>query len=263
MPAETEGIQCTYIEDLDEVWARPSTLIETTMHYCPGCGHSVVHRLIMETIRELGVQHKAIGVAPVGCAVFAYHYMDIDMQEAAHGRATAVATGIKRMLPDRVVFTYQGDGDLAAIGTAESLHTINRGENIVMIFINNGIYGMTGGQMAPTTLEGSITSTTPSGRELDMHGHPLNFTEMVAALPGAYYITRQAVNTAKAVRKAKRALMNAFTYQLEGKGGTSLIEFVSNCPSGWKMTPIESNQWLDNHIFNYYKLGDIKTPPKE
>ncbi len=259
----TEGIQCDYLGELDEVWARPSTLIETTMHYCPGCGHSVVHRLIMETIRDLNIQEKTIGVAPVGCAVFSYHYLDVDMQEAAHGRATAVATGIKRMLPGRVVFSYQGDGDLAAIGTAETIHTINRGENIVMIFINNGIYGMTGGQMAPTTLEGSITSTTPKGRDLGLHGHPINITEMIAMLPGAYYVTRQAVNSAKAVRKAKRALMNAFQYQLEGKGGTSFIEFVSNCPSGWKMTPVESNQWLDNHIFKHYELGDIKTPPKE
>ncbi|MFQ6604599.1 MAG: thiamine pyrophosphate-dependent enzyme [Fidelibacterota bacterium] len=257
-----EGIQCEYLEDMDTVWARPSTLIETTMHYCPGCGHSVVHRLIMEVIRELGITERTIGVAPVGCAVFAYHYMDIDMQEAAHGRATAVATGIKRMLPDRMVFSYQGDGDLAAIGTAETIHTINRGENIVMIFINNGIYGMTGGQMAPTTLEGSITSTTPEGRDLQQHGHPLSIAPMISLLSGAYYVTRQAVNTAKAVRKAKKALTTAFKYQMEGKGGTSFIEFVSNCPSGWKMTPVQSNQWLDSTIFKHYELGDIKTPPK-
>lgn len=257
-----EGIQCNYLEELDRVWERPSTLIETTLHYCPGCGHSVVHRLILEVLQELKVEEKTVGVAPVGCAVFAYNYLDIDMQEAAHGRATAVATAIKRLLPDRIVFSYQGDGDLAAIGTAETIHTVNRGENIVMIFINNGIYGMTGGQMAPTTLEKAITSTTQEGRDLDQHGHPLKIAEMIALLPGARYVTRQAVNSAGAVRKAKKALLKAFTYQLENQRGTSFIEFVSNCPSGWKMTPIESNQWLDNTIFKHYELGDIKTPPK-
>lgn len=258
-----EGIQCDYWDVLDTVWKRPDTLTETVMHYCPGCSHSVVHRLIMEVVQELGILDDTIGVAPVGCSVLAYHYMDVDMQEAAHGRATAVATGIKRLLPKKMVFSYQGDGDLAAIGTAETIHTVNRGENIVMVFINNGIYGMTGGQMAPTTLEGGITSTTQEGREVVTHGHPLKIADMLALLPGAYYVTRQAVHSARTVRKTKKALTKAFQYQLEGKGGTSFIEVVSNCPSGWKMTPVESNQYLDDTIFNFFELGDLKTPPRE
>ena len=263
MTVTQEGIQCAYLDDLDLVWNRPSTLTDTTMHYCPGCGHSVVHRLLMETIQELDIQGKTIGVAPVGCSVFAYNYMDIDMQEAAHGRATAVATGIKRMLPDNIVFSYRGDGDLAAIGTAETIHTVNRGENILMVFINNGIYGMTGGQMAPTTLEGSITSTTPEGRDFDQHGHPLNITDLIVRLPGAAFVTRQAVDTAKSVRKSKRAILNSIKYQLEGGNGVCFIEIISNCPSGWKMTPVESNQWLNDHIFNHYPLGDLKPFPKK
>ncbi len=257
-----QPIQCENLELMDKVWERPDTLVDIPMHYCPGCGHSVVHRLIMEVVKELEIQEKTIGVAPVGCSVFAYNYMDVDMQEAAHGRATAVATGIKRVLPDRIVYSYQGDGDLAAIGTAETIHTINRGENIVMIFINNGIYGMTGGQMAPTTLMGSKTSTTPTGRDPQIHGEPIIIAEMISILHGAYFVTRQAVNSAKAVRKTKKALLRGFQYQLEGKGGVSFIEVVSNCPSGWKMTPVESNKWLDDHVLDTYPLGDIKVPVK-
>lgn len=257
-----EGFQCDILDTMDLVSERPDLLKDVIMHYCPGCGHSVVNRLIMEVIQELGIVERTIGVAPVGCAVFCYNYMDIDMQEAAHGRATAVATGIKRVLPDRIVFTYQGDGDLAAIGTGETIHTINRGENIVMVFINNGIYGMTGGQMAPTTLPGFVTSTTPEGRDIFQHGNALDIAKLIALLPGAYYVTRQAVNSAKGVRKTKKALMQGFKNQINGLGGVSFIEVVSNCPAGWKMTPLESNELLQNKIFNHYPLGDLKVPPK-
>lgn len=247
------------IDGMELVYKKPSTLTDTVFHYCPGCGHSVVHRLLMEVVEELGIQEKTIGVAPVGCSVFAYHYLDIDMQEAAHGRASAVATGIKRMLPDRYVFSYQGDGDLAAIGTAETIHTVNRGENLLIVFINNAIYGMTGGQMAPTSLLGMKTSTTPYGRDKDLIGYPLKITELVANLPGAYYVTRQAVHTAGAVRKLKKAITKAFQYQDLDKG-TSFIEVVSNCPSGWKMTPVETISFLENDMFPQYPLGDIKVP---
>lgn len=249
---------CT-VNGYELVFQKPSTLTDVPFHYCPGCGHSVVHRLLMEVVEELGIQEKTIGVAPVGCSVFAYHYMNIDMQEAAHGRASAVATGIKRVLPDRYVFSYQGDGDLAAIGTGETIHTVNRGENILMLFVNNAIYGMTGGQMAPTTLLGQITSTSPYGRECATVGYPLKITELIAQLPGAYYVTRQAVHTAGAVRKLKKAIEKGFKYQDEKKG-TSFIEVVSNCPSGWKMTPKETIEFLENDMFPIYKLGDIKTP---
>jgi 2-oxoglutarate ferredoxin oxidoreductase subunit beta len=215
----------------------------------------------MEVVEEMGIQEKTIGVAPVGCSVFAYHYMNIDMQEAAHGRATAVATGIKRMLPDRIVFSYQGDGDLAAIGTGETIHTVNRGENILIVFINNAIYGMTGGQMAPTTLLGMVTSTTPYGRDAAVMGNPLKITELVAQLPGAYYVTRQAVHTPTAVRKMKKAIRASFEYQLQNKG-TCFIEVVSNCPSGWKMTPLEANEWMEKNMFPFYPLGDLKVPTR-
>lgn len=260
---DTAPIQCDFLDSEHQVWDRPDALIDTPMHYCPGCGHSVVHRLLMEIVEELDIQDRTIGIAPVGCSVLAYKYLDIDMQQAAHGRATAVATGVKRMLPDHIVFTYQGDGDLAAIGTAETIHTINRGENIVIIFINNGIYGMTGGQMAPTTIEGGVTSTTPWGRDLHEHGNPINITNMIAGLSGAYYVTRQSVDTAKGVRKTKKALLTAFKNQMENRGGVNFVEVVSNCPSGWKMTPIESNEYLKETIFHHYELGDIKVPPKE
>ena len=244
-------------DELECVYRKPGTLTDTRLHYCPGCGHSVVHRVLMEVIEELGIRDKTVGVAPVGCAVFAYNYMDIDMQEAAHGRASAVATGVKRMLPDKFVFSYQGDGDLAAIGTAETIHTANRGENILMIFVNNGIYGMTGGQMAPTTLVGMKTSTTPLGRETAAAGHPLKITEIVAMLPGTCYVTRQSVHTPNAVRKLKKAITKAFQLQPQKKG-TCFIEVVSNCPSGWKMTPLESNAWLEENMLKVYPPGDIK-----
>lgn len=244
------------------VYERPATLIDTTMHYCPGCGHSVVHRVLMEVVSELALQPDTIGVAPVGCAVFAYDYLDIDMQEAAHGRATAVATGIKRMLPDKFVFTYQGDGDLAAIGTAETIHIANRGENILIIFINNGTYGMTGGQMAPTTILGATTTTSPGGRDKIHHGNPLKIADLVATLPGSIYVTRQSVHTANNVRKLKKAIIKSVGLQKQ-KRGLCLIEVVSNCPSGWKMTPVESNRWLEEHMLPIYPLGDLKSPPRE
>ncbi len=241
------------------VYEKPETLTDTTMHYCPGCGHGVVHRVLMEVVKEMGIQSKTIGVAPVGCSVFAYNYMNVDMQEAPHGRASAVATGIKRVLPDKYVFSYQGDGDFAAIGTGESIHTVNRGENILMLFINNAIYGMTGGQMAPTTILGQVTSTSPYGRNSDLMGFPLKITELVAQLPGAYYVTRQSVHTAAAVRKLKKAIEASFQYQ-PLKKGTCFIEVVSNCPSGWKMTPVEANVWMEKNMFPLYPIGDLKVP---
>jgi 2-oxoglutarate/2-oxoacid ferredoxin oxidoreductase subunit beta len=248
---EPERMECVYV--------KPDTLTDVRFHYCPGCGHSVVHRLLMEVVQELGIQEDTIGVAPVGCSVFAYHYMNIDMQEAAHGRASAVATGIKRVLPDKYVFSYQGDGDLAAIGTAETIHTVNRGENILMVFINNAIYGMTGGQMAPTTLLGMKTSTSPTGRTVETSGFPLKITEMIATLPGAYYVTRQSVHTPNAVRQLKKALTKAFQYQKRAKG-TSFIEVVSNCPSGWKMTPVQANKWLVENMLPLFPPGDLRVP---
>jgi len=240
------------------VYKKTRMMTDKTLSYCPGCGHGTTHRLIMEVIEEMGKEFDTIGVAPVGCSVLAYEFMNIDMQEAAHGRAPAVATGIKRLWPDKVVFTYQGDGDLAAIGTGETIHACNRGENIVIVFINNGIYGMTGGQMAPTTLPGMKTSTTPYGRDVQMMGNPLKMTELVAQLPGTYYVTRQAVHTPSAVRKAKRAIRKAFENQINKKPGLSFVEVVSNCNSGWKMTPVDSNIWMEENMFPFYNLGDIK-----
>jgi 2-oxoglutarate ferredoxin oxidoreductase subunit beta len=247
------------IEQMDLVYKKPATLTDTPLHYCPGCGHGVVHRILMEVVDELGIQEHTIGVAPVGCSVFAYHYMNIDMQEAAHGRASAVATGIKRLLPDRYVFSYQGDGDLAAIGTAETIHTCNRGENILVVFINNAIYGMTGGQMAPTTLLGMKTSTSPIGRTVETAGFPLKITDLVATLPGVYYATRHSVHTPNAVRQLKKAVTKSFQYQKEKKG-TCFIEVVSNCPSGWKMTPLQANTWMEENMFPMYPIGELKAP---
>jgi len=239
------------------VYDKPRLMNNTPMHYCPGCSHGVVHKLIAEVIEEMGMEEKTIGIAPVGCAVFAYNYLDIDWQEAAHGRAPAVATAVKRLNPDKMVFTYQGDGDLAAIGTAETIHACNRGENIVIVFINNAIYGMTGGQMAPTTLLDMKTSTSPYGRTSELNGYPLKISDLLALLDGTCLVTRQAVHTTPAVRKAKKALRKAFENSMEKKG-TSVVEFVSNCPSGWKLTPEQANQWLEQHMFPKYPLGDLK-----
>jgi 2-oxoglutarate/2-oxoacid ferredoxin oxidoreductase subunit beta len=236
---------------------KSSLLLDKVMHYCPGCSHGVVNKLIAEVIEELGIQEDTIGVTPVGCSVLLYNYIDIDWHEAAHGRAPAVGTGIKRLRPDKYVFTYQGDGDLAAIGTAETIHACNRGENMLMIFINNGIYGMTGGQMAPTTLNGMVSSTCPFGRDVERDGNPLKMTDLVAQLPGTRYVTRHAVHTAAAVRKAKKALMKGFLNQKENKG-TSFVEIVATCSSGWKKTPVQSNKWMVDNMFAFYPLGDLK-----
>ena len=244
------------------IYERPKTLTSTRMHYCPGCFHSTVHKLLMELVEEMDIQDKTIGVCPVGCSVFAYNYMDIDMQEAAHGRAGAVCTGIKRMLPDRIVFSYQGDGDLAAIGLAETLHACNRGENFTFIFINNGIYGMTGGQMAPTTLEGQKSSTCPYGRDPETAGMPMKMAEIVSQFESVAYVERVSCNTPANTRKAKKAIKNAFEYQRQGLG-TTFIEVASNCPSQWKCTPEESLKWLEEKVFPYYPLGVFKKPGKQ
>lgn len=241
----------------NKVLNRPRLLTDAHMHYCPGCSHGVVHKLIAEIIDELGQEDNTVGVAPVGCAVFAYKYIDVDWVEAAHGRAPAVATAINRLNPEKLVFTYQGDGDFAAIGTCESIHAANRGENIAIIFINNAIYGMTGGQMAPTTLIGMKTATTPYGRRVDLNGHPLVISDLIAKLDGACYVTRQSVHTPAAVRKTKAAIKKAFQNAL-AKKGTSLVEIVSTCNSGWKKTPAEANKWMEENMFKKYPLGDLK-----
>jgi 2-oxoglutarate ferredoxin oxidoreductase subunit beta len=213
--------------------------------------------MVAEVIEEMNMQEKTIGVAPVGCAVFIYNYLDLDFAEAAHGRAPALATAIKRLNPDHLVFTYQGDGDLAAIGTAETIHACNRGENIAIIFINNGIYGMTGGQMAPTTLVGMKSSTCPYGRDIALNGYPLNITPMLAQLEGTCYVTRQSVHTAVNVKKTKKAIRKAFENSMQGKG-TSIVEVISSCNSGWKMSPVQANQWMEENMFPAYPLGDLK-----
>ena len=239
------------------VYQKPRLLNDNPMHYCPGCSHGVVHKLIAEVIEEMGMEEKAIGISPVGCAVFMYNYLDIDCLEAAHGRAPALAGAIKRLWTDRLVFTYQGDGDLACIGTAETIHALNRGDNIAIIFINNAIYGMTGGQMAPTTLIGMKTATCPYGRNPEIHGYPLKMTEIAATLQGTCYVTRQAVHTVAAIRKAKKAIRKAFENSLQGKG-SNLVEIVSTCNSGWKMTPEGANKWMEENMFPFYPLGDLK-----
>jgi len=239
------------------VYAKTQLMTEKSLSYCPGCGHGVIHRVIMEVVDEMGIVSDTIGVAPVGCSVLAYEFLNIDMQQAAHGRAPAVATGIKRCWPDKYVFSYQGDGDLAAIGTAETIHACNRGENFAVFFVNNGIYGMTGGQMAPTTLPGMRSSTSPYGRDVSLMGNPLKITELVAQLPGTYYVARHAVHTPLGVRKFKKAVKAAFENQKLNKG-MSFIEIVSNCNSGWKMTPIQANQWMEENMLPFYPLGDIK-----
>ena len=245
------------IKPENKVYARPRLLTENITHYCPGCSHGVVHRILAELLEEMGLEDKAIGVAPVGCAVFAYNYIDVDWVEAAHGRAPAVATAINRLWPDRVVFTYQGDGDLAAIGTAETIHAANRGENIVIIFINNAIYGMTGGQMAPTTLLGQKTATTPYGRRADLNGFPIKMSDVLAMLDGTCYVTRQSVESVPSIRKAKAAIRKAFEASMAGKG-SSLVEIVSTCNSGWKLSPVKANEWMKEHMFEKYVKGDLK-----
>lgn len=239
------------------VYQKPRLMNDANMHYCPGCSHGIVHKLVAEVIDEMGMAEKAIGISPVGCAVFAYNYLDIDWQEAAHGRAPALATAIKRLWPDRLVFTYQGDGDMASIGACETIHALNRGENICMILINNAIYGMTGGQMAPTTLVGQKTSTCPYGREPAIHGYPLNVSQLAVQLEGTCYVTRQAVDSVAAIRKTKAALRKAFENSMNQRG-SSLVEIMSTCSSGWKLSPQKANEWMRENVLPLYPLGDLK-----
>ncbi|MFA4915397.1 MAG: thiamine pyrophosphate-dependent enzyme [Syntrophales bacterium] len=240
-----------------KVFSKPKSLKENIFHYCPGCGHSIAHRLIAEVIDELDIRGITIGVPPAGCAVLAYNYFDIDMVEAQHGRGPAMATGIKRVLPDKVVFSYQGDGDLAAIGIAESFHAANRGEKITVIFINNAVYGMTGGQLAPTTLLGQRTTTSPLGRDKLNDGYPIRVSEILSHLPGTAYIERCTVNSPPNIIKAKKAIKKAFKYQIEGLG-FSMIEVLSPCPTNWKMSPIDSCKWIDEVMSKEFPLGVIK-----
>lgn len=239
------------------VYQKSKGLVDIETHYCPGCTHGIIHRLVAETLEELGILGKTIGVAPVGCSVFAYDYFNCDMQEAAHGRAPAVATGIKRVLPDKVVFTYQGDGDLAAIGTAEITHAAMRGENITTIFVNNAIYGMTGGQMAPTTLVGQRATTAPLGRDKSHAGSPIRMSEMLATLEGSAYIERVTVTSPANVMRAKRAIRKAFEMQLEGRGFT-MIEVLSTCPTNWGLTPVKALEWLNENMIPVFPLGVYK-----
>ncbi len=241
---------------MKKVFSLPESMKDVWTHYCPGCGHGVIHRLLGEVIDELGIREKTIGVAPVGCAVIAYDYFNIDMTEAAHGRTPAVATGIKRILPERVVFTYQGDGDLAAIGTSEIIHAANRGERITVIFVNNAVYGMTGGQMAPTTMLGQVTATTPGGRDSSA-GYPLKVSELLAILPGTVFLCRTAISNPANIRKTKLAIKKAFQVQLENKG-FSLVEILSPCPSYWRLSPKEAKEWIEEKMIPNFPLGVIK-----
>jgi 2-oxoglutarate ferredoxin oxidoreductase subunit beta len=240
-----------------KVFHRPKYLTKAAFHYCPGCGHSILHRLVAEVLEELDIGDRTIGIPPAGCAVLAYHYFDVDMGEAPHGRGAAVATGVKRVLPDRIVFSYQGDGDIAAIGTAETIHAANRGENVTVIFVNNACYGMTGGQMAPTTLLGQSSTTTPGGRDAKRDAFPIDLSEMLAIARGSVYIERTAINSPKNIRKTKRALTKAFKTQMAGLG-FSLVEVLSPCPVNWKMSPIEATQWIDDTMTKTFPLKVIK-----
>ncbi len=243
---------------MEKIYSRTTTIQEDKVSgFCPGCMHSTVVKLIGEVLDEMGLVDKAVMVTGIGCCGLHMDYIAYDTITAPHGRATAVATGMKRTSPDSLIFTYQGDGDFASIGLGESISAANRGENISVIFINNGIYGMTGGQMAPTTLEGMVTSTTPYGRRVDINGYPLNISRLLAQLPGTCLVTRQSVHTAPAVKKAKKAIRQAFENSMAGKG-TSVVEIVSTCVSGWKMTPEKANEWMAEHMFEHYPLGDLK-----
>ena len=243
---------------MPKVFKRTKTYKDVPTHYCPGCGHGIAHRLVAESIDELGVREKTIGIAPVGCAVLAYDYLDVDMIEVAHGRAPAVATGMKRTNPDKIIFSYQGDGDLAAIGTGEIIHAAHRGERITVIFINNAIFGMTGGQMAPTTLLGQITATTPQGREAEIQGYPLKISELLSVLPGAIYVERCALHKPAEIRKAKKAVKHAFELQVSGAKGLSLVELLSPCPTGWRISPAESLKWVEEEMMKVFPLGKLK-----
>lgn len=244
------------------VFEKPHALTDVPFHYCPGCTHGIVHRLVAEVLDELGLEDQTVGIAPVGCSVFAYNYFGCDMIEAPHGRAPAVATGVKRANPDKTVFTYQGDGDLAAIGTAETVHVGARGENITIIFINNAIYGMTGGQMAPTTLLGQVTTTSPYGRKKEIQGNPIRVSEMISTLDGAAYVERVSVDCVQNVRAAKKAIKKAFETQQKGLG-LSLIEVLSTCPTNWGLTPQKALEWLRENMIEHYPLGVYKDITKE
>ena len=246
---------------MKKVFGRPEALTDVPTHYCPGCTHGIIHRLIAEVIDELGVRERTVGISPVGCAVLAYDYFNCDFVEASHGRAPAVATGIKRVLPDSVVFCYQGDGDLASIGAAEIVHAATRGEKITVIFVNNAIYGMTGGQMAPTTLPGQRTTTSPRGRDVESAGHPIRVAELLSSLSGVAYIARVSATSPANVTKAKRAVRKAFETQIDGKG-FSLVEFLSTCPINWGMSPLEAMKWVDERMSLYYPLGDYTQVPE-
>ena len=244
------------------VFEKPHALTDKPFHYCPGCTHGIIHRLVAECIDEFGVEGKAVGVAPVGCSVFAYNYFNCDMIEAPHGRAPAVATGVKRANPDLFVFTYQGDGDLASIGTAETVHLGTRGENVTIIFVNNAIYGMTGGQMAPTSLPGQVTTTSPYGRDRKIQGNPIRICEMMATLDGVAYAERVSVDCVKNVRAAKKAIAKAFKTQIEGKG-LSIVEVLSTCPTNWGLSPQKAFEWLREEMIPYYPLGVFKDTTNE
>jgi len=244
-------------QNMELVYDYPQSLTEVDTHYCPGCTHGTIHRLVAEVLDELGVQDRTIGIAPVGCSVLAYKYFATDFAEAAHGRAPAMATGLKRVNPDAVVFTYQGDGDLAAIGTAEIVHAANRGELITTVFVNNAIYGMTGGQMAPTTLPDQVTTSSPTGRDVKTAGYPIRMAELIGGLPGAVYVTRQAVFDVRGIRRTKRAIKTAFRAQLEGLG-FAMVEVLSTCNTNWGMSPQEALQWAKEHMVAYFPLGDTK-----
>ncbi|MDD2604348.1 MAG: thiamine pyrophosphate-dependent enzyme [Desulfobacterales bacterium] len=244
---------------MGKIFTKPRSLTDQPTHYCPGCTHGIIHRLVAETIDELGIEERTVGIAPVGCAVLAYNYFTCDFQEAAHGRAPAMATGIKRVRPDLVVFTYQGDGDLASIGMGEIVHAANRGEKFTVIFVNNAVYGMTGGQMAPTTMPGQRTTTSPLGRNVEEVGMPIKMAELLAALQTPAYITRQTVIDPKSIRRAKQAIRRAFEYQLAGRC-FSLVELVSTCPTNWGMTPVEALAWARDTLLPYYQIGDFKVP---
>jgi 2-oxoglutarate ferredoxin oxidoreductase subunit beta len=248
------------LKDMQVVYERPEALVDISTHYCPGCTHGIAHRLVAETIDEMGLNETTIGVAAVGCSVFTYNYFNFDFVEAPHGRAPAMATGIKRVRPDRIVFTYQGDGDMISIGTGEIVAAAGRGENITVIFINNANYGMTGGQMAPTTLPGMKTTSSPNGRDVENMGYPIRASEMLATQEGASYIVRRSLHDAKNIRKAKIAIRTAFETQVRGLG-FSMVELLSTCPTNWHLTPFEATSWLEENMIPYFPLGDYKVHP--
>jgi 2-oxoglutarate ferredoxin oxidoreductase subunit beta len=252
------GFKLSKAGAVETVFKRTPTLKDCPTHYCPGCGHGIAHRLIAESIDELGIRDRTIGIAPVGCSVLLYNYIDVDTVEVAHGRAPAVATGMKRTNPDKIIFSYQGDGDLAAIGTAEIIHAAHRAEQITVIFINNAVFGMTGGQMAPTTVLGQVTQTTQQGRKAANQGYPLQVSELLAVLPGAIYIERCALSSAAQIRKTKKAIKHAFELQLNGAKGLSLVEVLSPCPTYWRMKPADAMKWIENEMTKVFPLGQLK-----